>query len=104
MSHRKHQQDQRKVLTLSLSHVKLERSPQWSGILVRHEKTKTHKATEMLTLSLSDQATVHQKEIVTILFRPVSVRTSGVWHTVGLKCPGVVTMVLFVANSHWRLI
>ncbi len=60
---------------LSLSHVKLERSPQWSGILVQHEKS--HLVTEMLTLSLSDQATVDQKQIATILFKPVSVCTAG---------------------------
>lgn len=52
----------------------------------------------MFTLSLRDQATVDQKQIVTVLFRPESVCAAGVWHTDGLKCPGLVTMGLYVAN------
>lgn len=58
----------------------------------------------MFALSLRAQATVDQKQIATMLFRPVSVCAAGAWRTDGLKCPGSVTMGLFVANSHWRLI
>lgn len=45
----------------------------------------------MFTLSPSNQATVDQKQIATMLFRLASVHmcTAAAWHTDGLKCPGL---------------
>lgn len=68
------------------------------------KKTACTKASEMFALSMSGQATVDQKQIATMLCRPEGVCTAGPGALMASSVQASVTMSLFVANSHWRLI
>lgn len=62
---------------LSLKHL--------NGLVFLCGMNNLHAATEMFTLSPSDQASHNQEQIVTVLFRPVSVYASEFWCKDGLK-------------------